>query len=76
MVKCSKFETTPFIWEIDNRDAFKTIGSNFTKLAKMKALPVQHTISLATEARKLPNGNVFYLPVSTLDVANKIDLSD
>ena len=24
--KSSKFETTPFIWEIDNRDAFKTIG--------------------------------------------------
>ena len=46
--KSSKFETTPFIWEIDNRDAFKTIGTNFTKLAKMKALPVQHTISLAT----------------------------
>ena len=71
-----KFETTPFIWEIDNRDAFKTIGTNFTKLAKMKCLPVQHTISLATEERKLPNGSVFYLPVSTLNLSDKIDLSD
>jgi len=70
------FETTPFIWEIDNRDAFKTIGSNFTKLAKMKALPVQHTISLATEARKLPNGSQFYLPTSTLNLSEKISLSD
>jgi len=42
----------------------------------LKRLPVQHTIALETEERKLPNGNVFYLPVSTLDVANKIDLSD
>jgi len=70
------FKTTPFIWEIDNRDAFKTVGQPFTKLAQLKRLPVQHTIALETEERKLPNGNVFYLPVSTLDVANKIDLSD
>jgi len=70
------FETTPFIWEIDNRDAFKTVGQPFTKLAQLKRLPVQHSIALETEERKLPNGNVFYLPVSTLDVANKIDLSD
>ena len=70
------FESTPFIWEIDNRDAFKTVGQPFTKLAQLKRLPVQHSIALETEERKLPNGNVFYLPVSTLDVANKIDLSD
>ena len=70
------FETTPFIWEIDNRDAFKTVGQPFTKLAQLKRLPVQHSIALETEERKLPNGNVFYLPVSTLDIANKIDLSD
>jgi len=70
------FESTPFIWEIDNRDAFKTVGQPFTKLAQLKRLPVQHSIALETEERKLPNGNVFYLPVSTLDVANKIDLTD
>ena len=70
------FESTPFIWEIDNRDAFKTVGQPFTKLAELKRLPVQRSIALETEERKLPNGNVFYLPVSTLDVANKIDLSD
>ena len=71
-----EFETTPFIWEIDNRDAFKTIGANFTKLAKMKCLPVQHTIALATEERKLPNGSVFYLPTSTLNLSEKVSLSD
>ena len=70
------FESTPFIWEIDNRDAFKTLGLPFTKLAQLKRLPIQHTIDLATEERKLPNGNVFYLPTSTLDIANKVDLSE
>tara|TARA_R100000742_G_C4278178_1_gene100710 strand:+ start:650 stop:1582 length:933 start_codon:yes stop_codon:yes gene_type:complete len=70
------FKTTPFIWEIDNRDAFKTVGNNFTKLAQMKRLPVQHHISLSTEERKLPNGSVFYLPVSSLDVSKTVSLTD
>ena len=69
-----EFETTPFIWEIDNRDAFKTVGANFTKLAKMKCLPVQHTIALATEERKLPNGNAFFLPKCDVDTSTKIDI--
>jgi len=66
---------TPFIWEIDNRDAFKTLGGCFTQLAKLKRLPVQHSIQAATEERKLPNGNSFYVPSVTLDVSNTIELS-
>ena len=68
-------QTTPFIWEIDNRDAFKTVGACFTKLAKMKRLPVQHMISAQTEERKLPNGSSFYLPVVNLDVTKTVELS-
>lgn len=67
---------TPFIWEIDNRDAFKLVGDSFTKLAKMKRLPVQHIITANTQERKLPNGNSFYLPVVSLDVTNTLSLSD
>lgn len=68
-------DVTPFIWEIDNRDAFKTVGACFTKLAKMKRLPVQHMISAQTEERKLPNGSSFYLPVVNLDVTKTVELS-
>jgi len=68
-------DTTSFIWEVENRDAFKTIGGVFTKLAKMKRLPVQHNVTLNTEERKLPNGNSFYLPLASLDVTNTVDLS-
>jgi hypothetical protein len=68
-------EATPFIWEVENRDAFKTVGSVFSQLAKMKRLPVQHNVTLNTEERKLPNGNSFYLPVTSLDIANSIDLT-
>lgn len=67
---------TPFIWEIDNRDAFKTVGGSFTQLAKMQRLPVQHLITANTEERKLPNGNSFYLPVVSLDVSNTLKLTD
>ena len=70
-----ELDTTSFIWEVENRDAFKTIGGVFTKLAKMKRLPVQHNVTLNTEERKLPNGNSFYLPLASLDVTNTVDLS-
>ena len=68
-------QTTPFIWEIDNRDAFKEVGNCFSKLAKMKRLPVQHMISAQTEERKLPNGSSFYLPVVALDITKTVELS-
>ena len=67
---------TAFIWEIENRDAFKDVGTVFNKLSKMKRLPVQHSITGNTEERKLPNGNSFYLPVVSLDLTKTLELSD
>jgi len=69
-------DPTPFIWEIDNRDAFKTVGSNFSQMAKLQLLPVQHYITCNTAEQKLPNGDSFYLPVTALNTTNKLDLSD
>jgi hypothetical protein len=69
-------DVTPFIWEIDNRDAFKTVGANFTQFAKLQLLPVQHTIIANTEERKANNGDSFYLPITSLDVSNQIDLTE
>jgi|TARA_R110000796_G_scaffold18698_2_gene56666 hypothetical protein len=66
----------PFIWEVENRDAFKTVGDIFTQLAKMKRLPVHHLVTANTEEKKLPNGNSFYLPVTSLDVTNVLTLDD
>ena len=67
--------TIPFIWEIDNRDAFKPMGEPFKKFSQVKRLPVQHNIALNTEERKLPNGNSFYLPTYTLDLQDTIEVS-
>jgi hypothetical protein len=71
-----ELDETAFIWEIENRDAFKDVGAVFTKLGKMKRLPVQHLVLGNTEERKLPNGNSFYLPVVSLDVTNTLDLGE
>ena len=68
-------EAIPFIWEIDNRDAFKNMGEPFKKFSQVKRLPVQHSIALSTEERKLPNGNSFYLPNYTLDLQDTVEVS-
>jgi hypothetical protein len=69
-------EPTPFIWEIDNRDAFKEIGISFNTLAKMQRLPIQHIITANTSERKIPTGASYFVPVASLDVSYTVDLSD
>lgn len=66
----------PFIWEVENKDAFKTMGQPFTMMAKQKRLPVQHWITCGSEERKLPTGASFFLPTATVDFTNSIDLTD
>ena len=69
-----ELDATPFIWEVDNRDAFKGWGDVFTTFAKQKRLPIQHVVDAATEERKLPNGNSFFLPVTTVNLTNIVEI--
>jgi len=69
-------DLSPFIWEVDNRDAFKTMGEPFTQLGKQKRLPVQHWINCGTEERQIPTGASFYLPTASLDMQNQIEIGD
>ena len=69
-------DATPFIWEVENRDAFRTIGEVFNKLGKMRRLPPMHKVSLSTEERQLPNGNSFYLPNTKLDLQTTLEMDD
>jgi hypothetical protein len=66
----------PFIWEVENKDAFKIMGQPFTMMAKQRRLPVQHMITCGSEERKLPTGSSFFLPTATVDFANSIDLDN
>lgn len=70
-------KTYPFIWEVENSDAFKTMGEPFTQLGRQKRLPVQHWIECATvrggkEGTKIE----FYVPTQKLDLSSTIDLTD
>ena len=74
--KSVDLSSTPFIWEVENRDAFKSIGTIFTKLGKMRRLPPQHTFTATTAEQSLPNGNSFYLPETALDLQSTLELDD
>ena len=69
-------DSTPFIWEVENRDAFKTMGDVFNKLNKMQRLPVQHYVTATTERRELPNGSAFYLPNAELNLSETLDIDN
>lgn len=66
----------PFIWEIDNREAFKIVGSPFTELSKARKLPVQHTITAVGDARSIPNGEKFYVPKVAMDMTKSLSVSE
>jgi len=68
--------TSSFIWEIDNREAFKEIGNSFVQLAKMQRLPIQHIITANTDVRTIPTGAKYYVPVASLDVTKTVTITD
>jgi len=74
--KLTEVKDLPFIWEIDNREAFKIVGKPFATLSTMRKLPVQHTITALGDPRALPSGDKFYVPKVMLDTTNTITLSD
>ena len=68
-------EPTAFIWEVDNRDAFKIFGKAFKDLAKAKRLPPQHKLICTSEEVKDASIK-YYLPQVKLDLTKTIDLDD
>ena len=66
----------PFIWEIDNKDAFKSAGAVIALFAKQNRLLPQHMINLGTDANPLPNGEQFYTPAFHVDFSNILPLED
>jgi hypothetical protein len=69
-------ESVPFIWEVDNKDAFKTMGAPIAQMAKQNRILPQHNISLGSDEQSLPTGASYYLPTATLELGNTIDLTD
>ena len=69
-------DVSPFIWEIDNKDAFKTMGLPFSTMGRQKRLPVQHWIKCGSEERSLPTGGSFFLPTQELNLSDNIELKE
>ncbi len=69
-------DVTPCIWEVENKEAYNTVGGCFNQFSKMKRLPPQHYIHLVTEPRDLPNGNRYYVPMTKLDMTETLRVED
>lgn len=62
--------STPFIWEIDNKDAYKTVGDQFGLFARQERLPLMHSILFFENIKNdLPNGSSFYTPKCKADMS-------
>lgn len=66
----------PFIWEVDNKDAFKEMGAPIAQMAKQKRILPQHNILLNTIEHSLPTGAVFFTPSAALDLSHTLPLTD
>jgi len=60
-------ESTPFIWEVDNRDAFKRLGVPIAQMVKQNRILPQSFINLDTEEKQISTGAKFYLPTVSLN---------
>ena len=69
-------EDSPFIWEIDNREAFKAVGDAFNTLGKHKRLPLQHSMLINTEERQIPSGAKYYVPSVSVNLTDSIEISE
>ena len=67
---------SPFIWEIDNREAFKAVGDAFNTLGKHKRLPLQHNMAINTEERQIPSGAKYYVPNVSINLTETISISE
>ena len=55
-------ESVAFIYEVDNREAFKTLGTPIAQMAKQSRLLPQHHIKLGTDERQIASGNKYFVP--------------
>mgnify|MGYP001161373126 CR=1 FL=1 len=67
----------PFIWEIDNKDAFKTLGDRFAEYSAKSKLPLQYVLHFDnTIENPLPNGSKFYTPTAKVDFSEEFEITE
>lgn len=69
--------THPFIWEIDNKEAFNTVGEPFKKFTKQERIPLQYGIVFKEPKKNdLPNGSSYYTPLCDTDMSVVHDINE
>ena len=68
--------STPFIWEVDNREAFKTFGDSFKEIAKRGRSFIQFGINVSTLEREMNNGQSYFVPKVDVDFSSDLAIND
>ena len=66
----------PVIWEVNNKDAFKSMGEAVEQYFSAKRLLPEHSMTITTEGNPMTNGNMLYSPIVSVDLSNKINIKE
>jgi len=70
-----RLDITPFIWEVDNKDAYKLIGEVYNTFESKQILPLQHEIKMTSKEVKdatIP----YWLPEVNINFNKKINVTE
>ena len=68
--------TTPFIWEVDNREAYKTFGDSFKEIAKRNRSFIQFNINVGSLEREMNNGQSYFVPRVDVDYSSDLAINE
>ena len=66
----------PVVWEISNKDASKIMGQTIGKYLSSRRLLPQHEIKMTTKGSQMPNGNMVYTPIPSVDFSKEIKIGN
>ena len=68
--------STPFIWEVDNREAFKTFGDSFKEIARRSRSFIQFSINVTSLEREMNNGQSYFVPKVDVDFSSDLAITE
>ena len=69
-------KTTPFIWEVDNREAYKTLGDVFKEIVKRNRSFIQFKVNVTALEREMNNGQSYFVPKVDVDYSSDLSITD
>jgi hypothetical protein len=69
-------KTSPFIWEVDNREAFKTFGDAFKEIVKRNRSFIQFRVNVTGLEREMNNGQSYFVPKVDVDYSSDLAITE